>query len=70
LHWLNNERKQTESKCNYKHQKKKKENIENRKKIYNHIVADDDDGPFDNIDEISSATTTVRPDSCDDDDGK
>jgi hypothetical protein len=33
------------------------------KKKRNHIVVVDDDAPLDNIDEISSATTTVRPDS-------
>ncbi len=47
--------------------RRKKRKPEEKKS--NHIVADDDDAPFDNIDEISWATS-VRPDSCDDEDGK
>jgi len=64
LHWLSNKEKTTTKQNKTINEIKMQLRVpqkERKKEKKNHIVVDDE-APFDNIDDISSATT-VRPDS-------
>ena len=65
--WRRETNKQTESKCNDEHRNERREEKHTRTHVANHMV---DGAPLERIDDISSATATVRPDSCAEDEGK